>query len=402
VGAANTWHLQSKNKRSIMKHMTKFSVAWLAALAAGSMGTGHAQLLDPVPGASPKISFATTAHDFGKINSGQPVRHDFIFTNTGTATLDILEVKPSCGCTTAGAWDKKVEPGKTGVIPLQFNPTGFGGAIAKSATVTCNDPAQSTTILKLTGTVWKPIDMTPNIASFIYQSDDQTNQTKAIKIVNNMDAPLTLSDAKSSHSAFKVEVKTVTEGKEFELLVTAVPPFTNRTAFGSITVKTSATNMPQLGVSAHVTVQQQLMVYPEQLYLPPGPLSNAVNLAVTVRNTGSNALTLTDALVSIPGATVTVQETQPGRLFNLRANFPPGVQIKPGLVAEITAKTSNPKFPTLRVPIMHMASPSMPTVGPRTVVSPIVTAPPRSTNAALTARPVAPPSRTPLPPVPQP
>jgi hypothetical protein len=179
-------------------------------------------------------------------------------------------------------------------------------------------------------------------ASFIYQADEQTNQTKVIKIINNTETPLTLSDLKSSHAAFKVELKPVKEGKEFDLLVTATPPFTNKTAFGSITLKTSATNMPQLGVSAHVTVQQQIMVYPEQLFLPPGPLTNAVNLAVTIRNTSSNALSITEAMVNITGATVTVQETQPGRIFNLRANFPSGVLIKPGFAAEITAKTSHP------------------------------------------------------------
>jgi hypothetical protein len=391
-----------------MKHMmTKSSMAFVAVIAAqvlGTVGTTHAQLVDAsAVGGTPKISFATTTHDFGKINSGQPVRHDFIFTNTGSATLNIVEVKPSCGCTTAGAWDKQVEPGKTGVIPLQFNPTGFGGLISKQATVICNDPAQNSTILKLTGNVWKAIDITPTIASFIYQAEDQTNQTKVIKIVNNMDAPLTLSEVKSSHSAFQVDLKTVKEGKEFELLVTATPPFSNRTAFGSITLKTSATNMPQLGVSAHVTVQQQLMVYPEQLYLPPGPLTNAVNLAVTIRNTGSNALTLSDASVNVPGATVTMTETQPGRLFNLRANFPPGVMIQPGFQAEISAKSSHPKYPVLHVPIQHTAAASALYPGPRPV-GPVASPPvvvPASTNAALSARPAGTPSRSPLPALPK-
>jgi len=385
-----------------MKHMTKSSVsisALLVAMAMGSVGT-RAQLADPAPGATPKITFESTAHDFGKINSGQPVRHDFIFTNTGNATLNITDVKPSCGCTTAGAWDKMVEPGKTGMIPLQFNPTGFGGAIAKSATVFCNDPTQNSVILKLTGTVWKAIDINPSIASFVYQADEQTNQTKVIKIINNTETPLTLSDLKSSHSAFKVELKPVKEGKEFDLLVTATPPFTNKTAFGSITLKTSATNMPQLGVSAHVTVQQQIMVYPEQLFLPPGPLTNAVNLAVTIRNTSSNALSITEAMVNITGATVTVQETQPGRIFNLRANFPSGVLIKPGFAAEITAKTSHPKYPELRVPIMHTAAPSTLYPGPRPVAG--FNPAPSSTNAALSARPSGPPSRSPVPVLPPP
>src|ERR1043165_573321 len=75
----------------------------------------------------PKIEFGTTTFAFCKVKSGELGRHALVFTNTGTATLEIKDVKPSCGCTTAGTWEKLIEPGKTGTIPLQFNSTAFGG-----------------------------------------------------------------------------------------------------------------------------------------------------------------------------------------------------------------------------------------------------------------------------------
>src|SRR5216684_573294 len=63
--------------------------------------------------ADPRIVVDQTTYDFGKVESGQLVKHDFVFTNTGAALLEISDVRPGCGCTTAGAWDKKVEPGKS-------------------------------------------------------------------------------------------------------------------------------------------------------------------------------------------------------------------------------------------------------------------------------------------------
>ena len=116
--------------------------------------------------AGPRIQFAETVYDFGKVKGGEVVKHSFVFTNTGSATLEIIEVKPGCGCTTAGTWDKMIEPGKTGSIPLQFNSAGFGGAVSKSATVKCNDAARSNVVLQLNGTVWKPIDLTHATAFF--------------------------------------------------------------------------------------------------------------------------------------------------------------------------------------------------------------------------------------------
>src|SRR5436190_15616324 len=61
----------------------------------------------------PKIQFATPIYDFGKMKVGEPVKWEFVFTNTGTALLEITGVQPGCGCTTAGEWTRKVEPGKT-------------------------------------------------------------------------------------------------------------------------------------------------------------------------------------------------------------------------------------------------------------------------------------------------
>ena len=327
-------------------------------LALGSAWMQAAQAPTSAPaGAAPKITFASTVYDFAKATSGEVVRHDFVFTNIGTATLEITDVRPGCGCTTAGAWDKRVEPGQTGRIPLQFNSAGFGGSVSKAATVACNDSNQPTVILQITGTVWKPIEITPTMASFSFSSEDQTNETKMLRIVNNAEEPITLSDVRSTNPSFKTDLRTVKPGKEFELLVTAVPPFTTPSVFGSISVRTSSAKSPVLNVSTYLSVQQQVVVIPEQLMLPPGPLTNVLNLIVSVRNHGSNPLAVSEAGANVPGVQVAVEELQPGRLFTLRASFPAGFEVKPGQKVELTARTDNPKFPRFQVPVYQPATP---------------------------------------------
>lgn len=46
-------------------------------------------------GEAPNIRFDTPVYDFGRVRAGQPIKHDFWFTNTGTGPLEILRVKPS-------------------------------------------------------------------------------------------------------------------------------------------------------------------------------------------------------------------------------------------------------------------------------------------------------------------
>src|SRR5881394_867265 len=243
-------------------------------------------------GAGPKIQFAEIVYDFGKVSSGDVVKHSFVFTNVGTAKLEIKDVRPGCGCTTAGTWDKEVEPGKTGSIPLQFNSANFGGTILKQATVTCNDPSQTNVMLQIKGTVWKPIDITPTMAVFNVSSEAETNETKVVRIVSNLDATLTLSDLECTNHSFRAELKAIRPGKEFELQITALPPFTSPSMVAPVTMKTSATNMPTLSVSAYVAVQQPVTVSPNQILLAAGPITNAVHHVVTVRNTGTNSLVL--------------------------------------------------------------------------------------------------------------
>ena len=46
------------------------------------------------PGEVPAISFAEPNWDFGRVKAGDDITHEFVFTNTGTGPLEILEVRP--------------------------------------------------------------------------------------------------------------------------------------------------------------------------------------------------------------------------------------------------------------------------------------------------------------------
>ena len=46
-----------------------------------------------------KIGFPEVQWDFGTINQGDIVKHDFVITNEGENDLILKEVKPTCGCT---------------------------------------------------------------------------------------------------------------------------------------------------------------------------------------------------------------------------------------------------------------------------------------------------------------
>jgi hypothetical protein len=248
--------------------------------------------------------------------------------------------------------------GSSRARPLQLNSDNFGGAITKSATVSSNDPGKSKVVLQFTGTVWKPIEVTPTTAVFNVSGESQTNVTKVVRIVNNLEEPLKLSDPKCTNQVLRAELKTVRPDKEFELHITAVPPFPATSVGAPVTLKTSSEKMPTISVTAYLAVQQAVAVMPNHIVLPAGPLAKAMSPKVKIRSNGTDSLVLSEASVNIPEAEVRLEETQPGRLFNLAVSFPAGFQIQPDQKVEVTLKSNHPEFPLIKVPVVQSKSPA--------------------------------------------
>jgi hypothetical protein len=65
--------------------------------ASQAVKPGQPQVPQPTvvlkPGEAPGIAFKEPTYDFGRVQSGTDVTHDFEFTNTGTGPLEILQVK---------------------------------------------------------------------------------------------------------------------------------------------------------------------------------------------------------------------------------------------------------------------------------------------------------------------
>jgi len=303
---------------------------------------------------APRIEFAATNLDFGKVESGQSAKLAFVFTNTGSQLLEILDVHPGCGCTTAGTYDKKVEPGKTGLIPIEFDSTGYGGPVRKTAVITCNDPARPRLTLALEGTVWRPIDLTPTYASFTLPPDVQTKQTQIVRIVNNLEDPLTLSEPICTNRLFQTELRTAKAGTAFELRVTILPPLDAANVSASVSIKTSSPKVPVLTIPILAARQPAVSIVPNSIFLPGRPLAAEAQMTVTIQNNSTNSLVLSEPGVNAEGVKVQLRETQPGRQYSLTAVFPQGFSSLPAQGIEVRVKSNLPQLPVLKVPVFQL------------------------------------------------
>lgn len=378
--------------------------AGMAMVVAQQAPAPPVETLAAANGVGPKIQFATPVYDFGRVRAGEPARHTYVFTNTGDALLIIKNVQPQCGCTTAGSWTKEVEPGQTGSIPIQFNTAGYNGPVFKQITVNCNVTNQPAIFLQIKGTIYKPIEMIPPM-TILNVPPDADMVSGVVAVTNNTDEPLVLSAPESNNRMFAAELKTNVPGKAYQLTISTVPPLSMGTSQGQITLRTGWTNPPTVNVPVMANVQPTVLVIPTYMTLAPGPLEKAVTNSISIRNQGTNDVRLSDPVVNVAGPTAEIREMQAGKSFAAMVAFPQGFLIPPGQRAELSFKTSHPKYPVIKVPIMQMPRPAPPpAVNPQTpppasppAVSP---QPPRPARPAAVNPPPLPPP-LPLPPTPK-
>ena len=102
-----------------------------------------------------KIFFQETQHDFGKVKAGEILEYKFKFENKGTESLNIKDVKTSCGCTAAVVSESSIKPGQVGYIKVNFNTKDREGKNSKSITVVSNDTKEPNKVISIYADVQK-------------------------------------------------------------------------------------------------------------------------------------------------------------------------------------------------------------------------------------------------------
>lgn len=104
---------------------------------------------------APAVAFDTQQHNFGTIQQGDVVTHEFKFRNEGQEELVVRMVKASCGCTAGEPTKEVLAPGEEASIKVTFNSTGKRGPQNLTVTMVVNDPHPGRNVIRfnLTGTV---------------------------------------------------------------------------------------------------------------------------------------------------------------------------------------------------------------------------------------------------------
>lgn len=302
----------------------------------------------------PKIHFPEMEYSFGTVKSGEKVRYDFEVANLGNQTLEITEVRPSCGCTTAGTWTRSIAPKGTGIIPIQLDTGRFKGNLTKTIHVKSNDPKQKQVTLKIKGTIWEPVLISSRTVVFPSSADPSVSASKSIKIINQVDQPFEITNLQVHAKTFSAKLEPVVEGKEYDLVITTVPPLKEGLNRATITMRTSNLEVPSISINTFASVLPAVQVIPQKIVLPKAKLETQVKRYVTVINRREGDFVVSDLETTVEGVNVSATEVQKGKRVTISLVFPKGFEMPQSGTLSLMGKTNRPELPSFEIPVSYV------------------------------------------------
>jgi hypothetical protein len=304
----------------------------------------------PAPtGPAPKIVCEAPVFEFGEVDSEVKVEHDFMVRNAGEGTLEIKNVRTSCGCTVAQPENKTLAPGQETKISTTLSLKGRQGVTSKTVTVECNDPETPVLKLELKGTAVAAITIEPRTVS-LGRVVDASPISQAISIkATKPDLNFKIESVDSSTlPQFKTEIKTVEEGKSYEVLLTSAEALPVGNINGRLMIKTDTPSNPIINVSVFAQVIGDLDVSPDVVSLRHSDdPSKRSNQYMRVRGGRVQEFTVTEVIAPVPTMKAEFEARQPNDYLIKLSEMPLTDELDG---KELIIKTSVPTTPEIKIP----------------------------------------------------
>ncbi|MBN1491583.1 MAG: DUF1573 domain-containing protein, partial [Phycisphaerae bacterium] len=306
---------------------------------------------NPQPAGQPVIQVDNAEHDFGSVWAGPKLTHTFKITNAGTAPLKILSIKLTCDCTEAAKTPESLAPGETGDFPFVLDTKKVRNVYRRTILILSNDPVTPTLQLAVKGESKQRIKIEPAGAYFGILSGSEP-QTRVIRITNNMDAPLKLTfGGLPANAQFAFELQETTPGKQYELRVATVPPYTPGELQALIGLRTNLAEEPAISIRAYARVPDRVDVVPTMILVPKTEAEDKGHTTLMrLTNYGTPPVKLVEVVTPNPAITSTIIENEANKQYTVRVEFPAGY-VPPETGAAITLRTDDAEKSTFEIPL---------------------------------------------------
>jgi hypothetical protein len=146
----------------------------------------------PAQGWAEKMFPDGITHDFGNVPFGTQLFYRFKVKNIYAVRMEIVAIHPSCGCTTATASKRVLEPREEATIDVSMDAKTFTGQKTVSVRVSVGPEYTSSADLKITANSRKDIVFNPSEVSFgTINAGDKADKVVEIEYAGQLDFKIT-------------------------------------------------------------------------------------------------------------------------------------------------------------------------------------------------------------------
>jgi hypothetical protein len=130
-------------------------------------------------GPRPIVSIDETSYEFGTMEEGKSMSHDFVVFNRGTQPLKLEKGDTTCKCTLSELQDNVIQPGESATVTLEWRAEAGPGPFRQTATILTNDPLRPELDLVVNGEITQGISIDPTELVFTALPSNDSVSAKA-------------------------------------------------------------------------------------------------------------------------------------------------------------------------------------------------------------------------------
>ena len=266
-------------------------------------------------------------------------------------------------------------PGKEGKIELIIEHTqGMVGELAKSATVTTNDPAQPSVILILRARfkadpkanvpappiakVVGPFQVEPS-PRWITSALTGSTSSGAIYLYNPDAGPVHIKKLEPGGTNFTVSLQTLQEGKRFQLNVWTNPELKPGSYRQTVRVLTDNAKLPETDIELEATIYPRVFATPNAIIMPTLP-HDAPDLTtinwpmIYIRKIREGGLKIKSFTTDVPFIKLDLMTEREGEVYAIKMTLDQSKIKQGGFKGSIHIETNDKDVPVIDIPIKGM------------------------------------------------
>lgn len=263
-------------------------------------------------------------------------------------------------------------PGQEGKIELAVEHTeGFAGEVAKSASVSTNDPKNPNFNLILRarfksdsppGAPPAPGPLNPNPVLTVEPGDrwitsalTGSSSSNTLYVYNPQPTPVHVKKVIPGGTDFTATLSAIQEGKRYQLTVASNPALKAGHYVQTVRLVTDSTAQPEVKIELDLTVYPKVFASPASIIMPP--LSVASDLStinwpnIFVRKLRQHGFQIKSYTSTLPFIKLELMTETEGQVYRIRLTLDT-TKIKPGeFKGKIHIETNDPDVPFVDVPV---------------------------------------------------